>query len=502
MRTPDRTGRRDPFAPCLAVFLATVAPGALAQGAGAERAPRAPTPELCALIPSDAFAFVYLSEVESQGGGGRGTGVALAGMLVDHARALGLLADVDQSTRLWIDGLAALPLVLGRSAVVVLLDIQAGPIKGGGHRFESGRFALILDAGDDDADIRSRIQHLLNSHTNQQDSSIRHTTTRGRSWYTLVDRRLPDWAHIEWGRLGDAFVVTLGRGAMERIQRACDHPDRSVARDEWFRDALTAASPPELHDLWFADFARITATMDAHLRGKVRDVLRSLRLGDVDRALWAVGRDGRAVEAACYLRRGGSDRMVPIAGLEFAKDVPEGVIPAEATSYAIIDSDPGLLIRGACDAYLSSRSPAAQRGSRAFWRSLQDDSGVDIERDILARLDGPLIIHDHPQSAFRIPLLKTILLGIEGDAAPVRASIDRFLNHVRTLWGDEVTFLKLTRDFDGVWYVAFGILGPALLVTDERIIISFSPLAVRQNAALLRRDPASRESLRDSTDDD
>ena len=499
MRTPDRIGRRDSFASRLAVFLAA---GAFAQGAGAERAPGAPPPKLCALIPSDASAFLYLAGPDSRRAPGGGNGVALAGMLVDHARAMGLLADVDQSTRLWIDGLAALPLVLERSAAIVLLGIEAGPLKGGGHRFESGRFALILDVGDDDADIRSRIQHLLNSHANQQDSSIRQTTTQGRSWYTLMDRRLPDWAHIEWGRLGDAFVVTLGRGAMERIHRAFDHPDRSVARDAWFRDALTAASPPELHDLWFADFTRITAVMDAHLRGKVEGVLRSLRLGDVERGLWVVGRDGRAVEAACYLRRDGSNRTEPIAGLRFANDVPRGVIPAEARNYAIIDGDPARFVRGVCDAYLSSRSPVARRGSRAFWRSLQEDAGVDIERDILARLAAPIIIHDHPQSAFRIPFLKTILIDIEGDAAPVRAAIDRFFNHVRTLWGDEVTFFKLTRDFDGVWYVAFGILGPAILVTDDYIIISFSPVAVRQNAALLRRDVAKRTPVGDSTDDD
>ena len=119
MRTADRIGRRDSFAPRLAVFLAAgafaqgaFAQGAFAQGSGAERAPGAPPPKLCALIPSDASAFVYLAATDSQPRAGGGNGVALAGMLVDHARAMGLLADVDQSTRLWIDGLAALPLVL------------------------------------------------------------------------------------------------------------------------------------------------------------------------------------------------------------------------------------------------------------------------------------------------------------------------------------------------------------------------------------------------------
>jgi hypothetical protein len=498
MKTPDRIGRRGSFADAtspsfrrpervataqrsLVIFLAVV---------GYCAALRADPPKLCELIPSDASAFVYFAGSDPLPTGG-GSGVALAGMLVDHARALGLLAEVDQSTRLWIDGLAALPLVMGRSAALVLMDIDAGPIEGGGHRFRSGRFALILDVGDDDAEVRSRIQHLLNSHTNQQDSSIRHTTTGGRSWYTLVDRRLPDWAEVEWGRLGGAFVVTLGRGAMEGIRGTFDQVERSTAREAWFRAAIRAASPHELHDLWFADFARITGGMDAELRRKVESVLRSLRLVGVERALWAVGRDGRAVEAACYLRRDGGDRVEAIAGLRFAKRVPEGVVPREATSFAIIDTDPGVLIGGVCDAYLAARSPAARRKSRAFWRGLQADAGVDIQREILDRLTGPMIIHDHPLNAFRIPLFKTILIGIEGDPAPVRTGIDRFLFHVRRLLGEDASFLNLTRDFDGVWYVSFGIYGPALLVTNDRIIISFSPLAVRQNAMLLQGNTAT-----------
>jgi hypothetical protein len=47
--------------------------------------------------------------------------------------------------------------------------------------------------------------------------------------------------------------------------------------------------------------------------------------------------------------------------------------------------------------------------------------------------------------------------------------------------------IQLRRDTDGVWYLYFGIAGPALAVADDRLIISFSPDAVRKNIDLLAR---------------
>jgi len=48
----------------------------------------------------------------------------------------------------------------------------------------------------------------------------------------------------------------------------------------------------------------------------------------------------------------------------------------------------------------------------------------------------------------------------------------------------------LKRDADGVWYVQFGLLGPALAVADEWVVISYSPQAVRQNLQWLENAAA------------
>ena len=43
----------------------------------------------------------------------------------------------------------------------------------------------------------------------------------------------------------------------------------------------------------------------------------------------------------------------------------------------------------------------------------------------------------------------------------------------------------IQHDDDGVWYLQYGIYGPALAVLDRWIVISFSPKAVRHNIARL-----------------
>ena len=45
--------------------------------------------------------------------------------------------------------------------------------------------------------------------------------------------------------------------------------------------------------------------------------------------------------------------------------------------------------------------------------------------------------------------------------------------------------VQMKQDPDGIWFIHLGIQGPALMVTDRWLIISFSPQAVRLNASLL-----------------
>ena len=196
------------------------------------------------------------------------------------------------------------------------------------------------------------------------------------------------------------------------------------------------------------------------MAGKPEQVLAGLGLGDVERGLWTIGvsgdSDGRAVEAYAFLRDADGDELVPICGLPDTGvrriEVP---IPPKASRYAVIRYSPRRLVLQVRDAYLASRSPSAQRNLREMWTRVEAEADVSVDRDLLMQLGPRLVIHEYPPH----PLVPD--------------------------W----TSLRLEHASDGVWYLQAGLYGPALAVTDRWVIISYSPVAVRQNIAFLEARP-------------
>ena len=180
--------------------------------------------------------------------------------------------------------------------------------------------------------------------------------------------------------------------------------------------------------------------------------------------------------------------------------VDRTIIPDDASGFAVLDLDPSALVARVRDAYLAAKSPPAQESVRAFWHDLEVQSGLSIEADILSLLRGPVVIHDSPRHALRLPLAWTVLLRVREDPAALRVGIDRLLSVGQNALGDGGAF-RLIRDEDDVWYLDFGLAGPAVLVTDRWLILSFSPSAVRQNAEhLATRAPLASGDSRDPTD--
>ena len=99
------------------------------------------------------------------------------------------------------------------------------------------------------------------------------------------------------------------------------------------------------------------------------------------------------------------------------------------------------------------------------------------------QLGGPIIIHNYPLHALRLPLAWTILVPLEGDSARLRSHLDNLLKDLAEEYGGMAP-AKLYCDADGIWSIRFGIDGPALAVTDHWLILSFSPEAVRKNIAI------------------
>jgi len=434
-------------------------------------------------VPKDAILSYFVAGPDADAQNTQST-LGLAAFVIERAQEFGLLSALSGRTRIWLDVLASMSELLDYPHAGVLLDISAAPRPDGGHQLTGLHAALIIRTNGGGARIEQRIQHLLNSYTNDENSYLSSRISDGSPVFTLRDRRLPDWVELAWGANGEDYIVAIGAGSFDRIVRTIGDRSLSLSDDAWFTHAWKVAggSDASLAALLRFDIARDSA--DDSLRPKFERVQENLRLGGVDRGLWTVGRHARAIEAGAFLRRDSGDEWRPITRREDA-DLAPGVIPDEATWYAIFDVEPRALINTLSTAYLAAKSPDAQNKSRAFWRNVEERVGLSIDGDILALLRPPFVSHNYPQHALGLPLAWTRLIAVE-DSELLRRNLDRVLEAAKEELAKEGS-MQLRHDADGVWYLYFGIAGPALTVADHRLIVSFSPDAVRKNVEMLSR---------------
>ncbi|UCC29488.1 MAG: hypothetical protein JSU86_14955 [Phycisphaerales bacterium] len=450
----------------------------------ADRAYATP-PELLKTVPSDVVAAYFASGADSARDPGEiGHTLGLVTFLADQAHRVGLLSRFDAGTRVWLDTLAAASVVLAYPHTVVLFEIRAAARPDGGHRLARLHAALIVRTGGTNEELAGRIQHLLNTYTNSDQTLLSTRSVQGPVAFVLQDRRLPSWATITWGQLDDYYVIAVGDGAYDRAVETIADRTKSLAADPWFTKALTQANGVGAPLAWYVRFDKLYRDVDASLAEKISRVMSAIGLAGTQRALWTVGRNDRAVEAKAILRRNSADEVATIAQDLLPGTFGGSAIPEGAGGYAIIDCNPRRVLRGLCDAYLAAKSPHAQQGARSFWRGLQAEADVSIEQDIVAHLGQPLLIHDYPRHALSLPLAWTIAVPVTGDARALRRQLDRLLEAGRRrLAGNSV--LQLRHDADGVWYIQYGLTGPGLVVTDKWLVASFSPYAVRENVAHL-----------------
>jgi hypothetical protein len=137
---------------------------------------------------------------------------------------------------------------------------------------------------------------------------------------------------------------------------------------------------------------------------------------------------------------------------------------------------------------MAAKRPTKQERLREFWAEVEREADISIERDLLAQLGPQIVIHNFPRHPLNIPVARTVVAEITGSAIAVRTVVDRLLRRfARDLAGSESGWASLQchQAPDGVWYLQAGVYGPAVAVTDQWLVISFSPAAVRQNVTFL-----------------
>jgi hypothetical protein len=434
-----------------------------------------------ALVPADAQAVVWSSGSVGSDSPGAVSSLAFAAWLLDELRASGAFTYTTEDTRAWVDGVSAAPLVLRHPVALALLELEIRSLDDGGHRLARCAAMLAIDTGEENGAVQRRVQHLLSTYANTEQSALIREEGAEGVVFTLRDRRLPAWAELAWGEFGGVGVATVGRGAMDAVRAALRHPDQRLVTNEWFRAALATTGTAPCAIGAYGNLAAIARSNEGGWPDKVRGVLGALGAGLADRVVVTARRDGRSVDVRAVLRRPAGDDLRILADARAVDGLGPGFVPAEARSFAAFTVEPRRWVRAAADAYLASRSPSGREDLLELWGRLEAESGVDFDRDILDRLGVPLVIHDHPPSALGLPLARTIVVPVRGDPAELRAALDRLLSHVAERMKESTRMLRLVREPDGLWYLRFGLMGPAVIVSGDRVVVSFAPPAVRAN---------------------
>lgn len=422
-------------------------------------------------------------------------------LAIDRVGEMGVLSNIDSCARMWLDSLTAISTAFKYPHAVALLDIKARPRSDGGHELDRLAAALLIRIGDSSAVVERRIQHLLNVYTNTNESNLTVQTIHGAQRYILRDARLPDWAVLSWGRVNDIYLITIGNGAFERIERAYSDHNAGLLANRWFTSAYLRANGSQAVFTCFVELERLRTGSDPAFAKKIESVRDALGLQDVVRGLWTTWRSDRSLEVRALLNRHDRDELIEIAGRRHLARLGKQIIPSEATRFAVFNGSAGEITRRIGDAYLAARSPEAQTESRAFWGGIESQSKISFDRDVFDHLGGPFIIHDYPKHPLRLPLTRTILVRVDGDAAALRRSIDGLLSSIQQSFLED-SWVKLKRDDDGMWSLQLGVLAPAMTVTDDWLVVSHSPLAVRKNIGMLAPTPTAEPGLAASSPDE
>ena len=461
----------------LAVWCLAALPLGPARG---ETAPPIPG-ELLRVIPKDVVAFYAYGGPAHDTGAGNGLAMLNWGSLaIDRAQEMGVLSSVDSCARMWLDSLSGLGTAFRYPHAVALLDVAADARADGGHQLSRLSAALILDVGDDPAPVVQRIQHLLSAHTNTDESTL--TTEPGASGerFMLRDARLPDWAVLSWGRIGRTYVIAIGQGAFERVEQAVRDHNFSILAQPWFTSAYLRANGSRAVFSCYLGIEDLRKRADAGLTGKIEDVQRALGLAGADRAVLNSWRSGKSLEVRAIVQRGKRDELIEVAGAHVLARHGGPKIDEGASRYVAFDASAGDVLVKCREAFLASGSPKSQASSNEYWADIERQCGVSFRKDIFAALGNPFVIHDYPQHPLRLPLMRTVLVRLNGDAGRLQLNIDRLLTTI-----DEA-FLKgqwyrLSRSDAGIWSLNLGLLSPSLTVTDEWLVFSYSHGAVQMN---------------------
>ena len=442
-------------------------------------------------IPADALA-VYVGrpateQATTQPGG---AGQAMTAWMI----ALGAMGVIPDEGRVLADVLATLPLVNRQPHALALLDITAKQVAEDSYRLDDMQAALLIDGTASAADFDRRIRTLLMTYTSADVARVETVETLGVRYHRLIDERGPKWAVVEWGRVGDQYWVGFGSGAFERLLKTRASPESSLAADGWYRRADDVCHGPDSRMRLYANLQRTRQRIGEVVKGRPEEVLTALQLAQIKRLVWTQGFEGRALRCELYTQNTQdlNDYRI-LAGDAVTDRRITAAIPPQADAYGVLALPLADTFHTIQSAYLQSQSDRRRQRWRRGWTRIEKEYDFDVASDLIAHLGDNLVVHTYPPHPLRLPLLWTFWIEHKGH----RQAVERTINGMMRAWATTVNepeepqrrftlSPRVHQDPDGVWYLQLGLLGPAVGVADQWIVVSFSPHAVRRNLEYLK----------------
>lgn len=448
---------------------------------------RADVESLAKLVPSDVLAAYLVDVPTTPAAEAKSNSFEIATVLIDQAFGLGFFKSLDTSIRGWLDAIAGVSAVIAHPHAVILFDIQATGDEDESHHVSELKAALVMRTGGNNKAIERRIQHLLALYTNQTESTLETFQVDNHMIHRLVDRRLADWVVMCWANVGDYFVMSLGEESIHRVLAPLQSQSATLWSDSTFRQGVDALAANHSLVTVLLRFDAIRKK-SPHLGNKLTYVQAALGMAGCEQGLWTGGYSGRSLEIRQCLRCNGKENVAVIASTTYLRGPAESSLPEAAHTFAAIGIEPKIWFERIRGAYLAARSRKNASESRAYWGEVEKGAGFRFA-DLFSHLGSPIVVHDFPEHALRLPPAWTVVVPIQGEAKLIRQELDQlFFFWQKKLEGQAMALAKTD---DGIWFLKVGLEGPAATVTDSHLVVSFSPHAVRQNLELLgtRRRP-------------
>ena len=162
------------------------------------------------LIPADSLLCWYGQPTEPDTRGNADAAATLATWVNLGSRLVG--RPLQGEVLIWLRLLESMGQMTRYPHAIALIDARARPVGKDGRRVDRLKLALVIKTGGDSSPLRRMIQKIVNEQTDAGAAQLRRAKLGDWLFQTLVDRRLPRWAEISWGDIGEHFVVTLGDG--------------------------------------------------------------------------------------------------------------------------------------------------------------------------------------------------------------------------------------------------------------------------------------------------